>query len=82
MRSPTLARATTLLCAALALGAALGGAVVAASALALAAALLVWRTQSDQAHARAGWSAAVLDLGNRDSAASTADASPAVEPSS
>jgi GT2 family glycosyltransferase len=43
----------------LALGAALGGGTVAATALAAMAAWLAVRMQSDQGHARAGWNAAV-----------------------
>ena len=66
LRTPSLATGATAVCAVLALGAALGGAVVAATALGLAAALLVRRTQADQAHARAGWRAAVHELGRQD----------------
>jgi len=79
LRSPRLARGATALCAALALGAALGGAVVAASVLALGAALLVLRTQADQAHAGAGWRAAVHELGRQDIGAPGATALQAVE---
>ena len=88
LRTPSLATGATAVCAVLALGAALGGAVVAATALGLAAALLVWRTQADQAHARAGWRGAVHELGRQDAglpaatATAAATAVPTVETTS
>lgn len=62
LRVPASARVAIWLCAALALGAALSGAVVSAAACVLAAALLTLRTQADQAHAAAGWRAAVHEV--------------------
>ena len=88
LRTPSLATGATAVCAVLALGAALGGAVVAATALGLAAALLVRRTQADQAHARAGWRGAVHELGRQDAvlpaatATAAATAVPTVETTS
>ena len=79
LQSPVLARASTALCAALALGAAFNGAVVATASLALAAALLLWRTQADQSHARAGWRAAVHAIDSHGQAVPASPVAPAVE---
>lgn len=74
VRSPALAVATAALGAALATGAALGGAVVATAVLGLATSALTLRLLADQAHARAGWRAAVQDINRLGAAAPSAGA--------
>ena len=74
LRAPLLVRGTVALCAAMALGAAFGGAVLATASLALASALLLLRMRADGAHARAGWRAAVHEINSPSAAANAAPA--------